>query len=198
MGQSGNDRRRRQAGITIVELVVSLGVIAVALFAIMSMILHTMGMKENQRELTIAKQAATRRIEEIKAIPWEELVFCLQYLIQYPPSGTTFPAAYSAYPLYAFHVDGLVRPQAISKIYTSSRPYTTTYMIPQHPGLAAHGVTPLNTWFRNYANVGQGNVIIHGVYPDMIEPTLLDIEITIEWVGTKGPTKYSIRSMYSK
>lgn len=60
-------RGRRQAGVSLVELMIALGIIAIALMAIISSLVHTMRSKEYQRELTHAKQAATSKLEEIRA-----------------------------------------------------------------------------------------------------------------------------------
>lgn len=59
--------RRGESGLTLVELMIALAVIAIALFALISMITHTAIDKESQRELGVAKQAAASKLEEIKA-----------------------------------------------------------------------------------------------------------------------------------
>jgi Tfp pilus assembly protein PilV len=61
--------RRKQSGISLLELVIALAVIAIAMFGILSMILHNMATKETMRELQIAKEAVTTKMEEIKSHP---------------------------------------------------------------------------------------------------------------------------------
>ncbi|HLF92658.1 MAG TPA: prepilin-type N-terminal cleavage/methylation domain-containing protein [Planctomycetota bacterium] len=86
------DRRRslRRRGFTLLEVMIALSVIAVALFAALSMILQTASSKESMREQEIAKEAASAKIEEIKA--------------------RTFAQIYSTYNGAAFTVDGLNAP----------------------------------------------------------------------------------------
>jgi hypothetical protein len=54
-------------------MMISLGVIAIALFAVFTFILHTLQAKEAMRELELAKQAVTSKMEEIKAQSWENI-----------------------------------------------------------------------------------------------------------------------------
>lgn len=58
----------RRGGFTLLELVIAMGVIAIAIIGLVSMLTHTMRNKENQRYLDIAKQAATEQLERIKAV----------------------------------------------------------------------------------------------------------------------------------
>jgi len=197
MSQSGFSRPSRQAGFSIVELIVSLGVIAVALFAIMSMIIRTVNTKEAQRELTTAKQAVTRKLEEFKTKPWEDMVAALQYLVVYP---TTYNS--SQYSFMPFYVDGLSHPQTqtiYSIPYAPTGSYTYSYTTLYHPGITALGSTVRQQYILTYKNLrGKGTVTVHGVYPDMTAPTLIDLEVTVEWVGALGPSRYSVRSLYSQ
>lgn len=68
--QGVGPRRNAQAGLSLVELMVALAVIAIALFAMMSMIVHTQREKELQRELAIAKQVVVQRLEKIRVQDW--------------------------------------------------------------------------------------------------------------------------------
>ncbi len=58
---------RGRRGLSLVELMFALGIIAVALMGIMSMILTSSQNKERMRELMVAKEAAALKIEEIKS-----------------------------------------------------------------------------------------------------------------------------------
>lgn len=58
---------RGQRGLSLVELMFALGIIAVALMGIMSMIITSATNKERMRELMVAKEAAALKIEEIKS-----------------------------------------------------------------------------------------------------------------------------------
>ena len=83
-------RKLRRGGFTLLEVMIALAVIAVALFAALSMILQTASAKESMREQEIAKEAASAKLEEIKA--------------------RTFAQIYSTYNGAAFTVAGLNAP----------------------------------------------------------------------------------------
>ncbi len=53
-------------GVSLVELMIALAVIAIALLGIVGVFLNTLSVKEANREQQIAKTAATRRLEEIR------------------------------------------------------------------------------------------------------------------------------------
>jgi len=59
--------RSRARGFTLVEVMFALAIIAIAIFAIMSMIVTSMATKESTRELQVAKEAVGGKIEELKA-----------------------------------------------------------------------------------------------------------------------------------
>jgi prepilin-type N-terminal cleavage/methylation domain-containing protein len=64
---------RSRRGLTLMELMVALGVVAVALFGAVSMILQTVRTKEYSRELDLAKHAAATKLEEIRVRPWTDV-----------------------------------------------------------------------------------------------------------------------------
>ena len=59
--------RRRQAGVSILEVIIALAVIAIALLQAVSLVTHTATMKEVTKEQMIAKESCTAKLEEIKA-----------------------------------------------------------------------------------------------------------------------------------
>lgn len=134
---------RRRRGLTLMELMIALGVIAIALFGAVSMILHTVRAKEYSRELDVAKHAAATKLEEIRVRPWNE--------VSNPNSALYQP----------FTVEGLHPP-------TSNG--------------GRHGRARIR-------NLGPGGVPTNA--------NLVDVEVTIEWIGVRGPSRYSMRSMYS-
>lgn len=99
MGDHMRDRSERRAkaraGMTLIELMVALGVISIALFGILSMILYIVRTKEAQRELATAKQAAAARMEQIKAVtypvgaPLPYSQYVVQQVTGVPPVGTS-------------------------------------------------------------------------------------------------------------
>src|SRR5688572_2525050 len=90
--------RSRDGGFTMVEVMIGMAVIVFALFAILSTTLHTNTTKEAHREVEIAKEAATRKVEEIRGLPWGSFTDPV-----IPSVVNTYAAGlYPAYP-----VDGL-------------------------------------------------------------------------------------------
>jgi len=65
--------KARNAGLTMVELMIALGIMAIALFALFTFILHTMTAKEAMRDLELARQSVTGKMEEIKAQAWNNI-----------------------------------------------------------------------------------------------------------------------------
>ena len=80
--------RRNQSGLSLIELVIAMSVIAIAMFGILSMIVHSMQTKETLRELQIAKEAVSTKMEEIKSHP-------MQLPPTFLPLGTTADMAYT-------------------------------------------------------------------------------------------------------
>jgi len=164
---------QRQAGFSLLELTIAMAIIAFALFAILSMTLHTASEKEAMRELQTAKEAANRKVEEIRGLAWGSL------------SSPVFPSVVNTYASGTagpFLVDGL------------------TWDVPV-------SYDPLNTTTFNPQKKGMGKIIIHGVqhsggtFPPtaMTDPVyLVDYEITVEWRGVRGRSKYSARMMVAK
>lgn len=97
LGQNTHMKKpNRRRGFSLIELMVALGVIAVSLFSIITMITHTATEKESQRQLAIAKEAVEKKIDELKGQAWTNL-----------QSGST---AYNA-----FTVEGLAYPLTADK-----------------------------------------------------------------------------------
>src|SRR5262245_66667354 len=80
-------QRYRSGGFSLIEILIATVIIAIALFGILSMSLHTSTTKENMRELEIAKEAASRKIEEIRGLPWGAV----------DPSKTVIPSVVFTY-----------------------------------------------------------------------------------------------------
>ena len=58
--------RSRRAGVSLLELMIALSVIAIALLGIVGVLLQTLSVKEANREQQSAKTAATRRLEIVR------------------------------------------------------------------------------------------------------------------------------------
>ncbi len=84
---------RPDRGLTLVELMFALAIIAIALFAILSVIVQTMTMREAAREQELAKEWVQQKIEEVKSRPFSDLNG-----VAYKPAGggTKFTATFAA------------------------------------------------------------------------------------------------------
>jgi prepilin-type N-terminal cleavage/methylation domain-containing protein len=69
--------------VTLLEVMIALVIIAIALFAVMSMVLETVATKESLRELEKAKEAVAGKIEEMKSNPFSQVTTTY-------PSGSSF------------------------------------------------------------------------------------------------------------
>lgn len=58
--------KNKQRGVSLVELMIALAVIAIALLGMVGVVLHTISIKEANREQQLAKTAATRQLETVK------------------------------------------------------------------------------------------------------------------------------------
>jgi prepilin-type N-terminal cleavage/methylation domain-containing protein len=66
--------RSRAGGFSLVEIMIAMTIIVIALFGVLSMTIHTSTTKESLREMEVAKQAASRKIDEIRGLPWDNAV----------------------------------------------------------------------------------------------------------------------------
>jgi len=168
-------RKSRARGFSLLEILIATIVIAIALFGVLSMSLHTSRTKESLREYEVAREAASRKIEEIRGLPWGKVAtagvsnppdpnqptVCFNYA-----AGTGLPRNVKA-PYSPFSVDGLSNPNTTDK-------------------------------------KGEGTVIIHGTNPNsagvaLVDPVfLIDYEVLIVWKGIGGWSRYSARNMLAK
>lgn len=65
--------RRRSRGLTLVELMIAMTIIAIALFGILSMIVQMSAIRDAARESELAKEWVQRKIEEVKSRPFSDL-----------------------------------------------------------------------------------------------------------------------------
>jgi prepilin-type N-terminal cleavage/methylation domain-containing protein len=63
----------RRGGFSLVELMIAMSVIAFSIFGVMSMVLHTSATREATRELELAREAASSKIDEIKSMSFADL-----------------------------------------------------------------------------------------------------------------------------
>ena len=65
-------KRARSAGVTMVELMIALIIMAIAMLGVVSVMLHTIRGKEITREYDIAKEAAATKLERMRALTWDD------------------------------------------------------------------------------------------------------------------------------
>ena len=122
--------RRRRSGFSLLELIIAMAVIAIAMFGVLSMILHTMQTKETMRELQIAKEAAATKIEEIKSHPMQ-LPPALLPVGTTPDGNSVYNTYFRTDPVgnpYTFTVDGLSTARGAVRI-DASNPYLYEIMV---------------------------------------------------------------------
>jgi prepilin-type N-terminal cleavage/methylation domain-containing protein len=96
-----NRMRTRDGGFSLVEVMIGIAIIVLGLFAVLSTTIHTNTTKESQREMEIAKEAAMRKIEEIRGLAWGSFA----NPVLPPDSSVVNTYAGGLYP--AFPIDGL-------------------------------------------------------------------------------------------
>jgi prepilin-type N-terminal cleavage/methylation domain-containing protein len=163
--------RRRDSGFSMIEIMIAMGVIAVALFAVLSMTMHTNTTREDIREMEVAKEAAFRKIDELRSLPWG--------LTTSPPTPPTVVKNYVTAVRTPEIVQGLQY-----NVSTAVDPWNTLVNNPNKLGkltVVIHGVH----------HSGAGVVVVDPV-------RLVDIEVLVQWTGVKGQSHYSTRIMLTK
>lgn len=163
---------RQERGLSLVELMIALSIIAVALFAIMTMFSYAMTGREKQREQAIAKQEAQAKLEELKA---QSFTNFQTYLTTQYGTGTTTPPPPSSAAINA------------NIIYWT---FPTSRLAYRPPGAANWTPTAppgLPT------TQGRGTIRL-----DRSNPDLFEVIVTVEWRGADRNGKYSMRTVYSR
>ena len=96
-------RRRGNSGFSLVELMVAILIIAISLFAILSMVVHTMSIRQSTREAEMAKEWVTGKIEEVRSRTFTTLQ------TTYPSTGAN-----------AVAFGGATAPTPITNCYTAA------------------------------------------------------------------------------
>jgi Tfp pilus assembly protein PilV len=65
--------KRKAAGVTLVELMIALAIMATAIIGVVAVIIQTIKAKEKVREVDIAKQAIATKMEELRVMDWADL-----------------------------------------------------------------------------------------------------------------------------
>jgi hypothetical protein len=158
-------------------MMLAIGVIAVALCAVLSMTIHSNTTREHLRENEIAKEAAFRKLDEIRALPW---------------GNVGLPVTASVCDLY-------VATAALPQLVPGLR-YELS------PSIAAPGGDPWNTTLNNPNRQGKLQVLLRGVNhgsslttsPFLDPINLIDVEVLVQWTGVNGRSHYSTRAMLTR
>lgn len=171
-------RRKYRGGLSLIELMMALSVIAVALMAILSMIIHTTSDKESQRELAFAKDAASWVLENVKSQGFNQPATFLSDVSGYltatygnPASVPPPPTADAANPLLSYYtlpVKGLIYTNRDGTFWTPSAPPATA------------------------VNAGRATIRL-----DQTNSNLLSISVLVEWKGIRGSRSYTLKNLYS-
>lgn len=143
--------RRTESGLSLLELIIALSIIAIAMFGILSMILHSMQTRETMRELQIAKEAVSTKIEEIKSHP-----------MQLPTAS----------------------PADLNSVYNF-------YTNPANATFTVSGLTDSRLTTPDKTALGTVKV-------DATNPYLYEVMVTVRWVGRKGATELTRRSLIAQ
>jgi prepilin-type N-terminal cleavage/methylation domain-containing protein len=175
-------KARADRGFSLLEIMIAVVVIAIALMGILSATIHTSTTKESLREMEVAKQAASRKIDELRGLPWGAFSTPVApsivntYVNNYIVAGSPgFPFTPTITTMAPFPVEGLSYSKSIA-------------------------ADPWNTPANNPMKLGKGTIILHGVNPvPIVDPVLLvDFEVQIEWTGVHGAGKYTARMILSR
>lgn len=172
--------RRRDRGISMVEIMIALVVIAVALLALVSLMTSAGSIQDDSRERTLAYNAARQKIEEMRNLTELATIY------------TTYNSAQTA---NRFRVDDIPVGRG------PMRPSTTTPTLPQIPAqgqiffpeetpgagikedLTTNGI--LKKQFSLPKDLNQSGAIDAGVIP-AANLTLLPVMVRIEWRTAGG------------
>lgn len=67
-------KKKKNQGISLLELMIAMAVIAIALLQLVNVIIHTINTKQSTEELAKAKEAASSMIEQIRATTYDSIV----------------------------------------------------------------------------------------------------------------------------
>lgn len=175
--------RRAQSGMTLIEIMIALAVVAIALLAVMSAVSASITLQETNREKTLAYSAARDLLEQMRDETFADLYGRYNNSGNDDPTGVSSPGA--AFAVEGLHGDGN---QSVGQILFPDDG--------QGGGLvettsdAAIGMTQgkdLN---------GDGSISSTPLGPR--DYAILPVRIRISWTGVRGRTELEVRSFISE
>ena len=152
--------RSRDGGLSLVELIIAMAILAVAIMALVSSITSSSQIQQSTREKTLAYNAAREQIEKMRVYAVQEIYSRYNSVTtddnNYPSGGV------SGHPGNTFHVPRLAAPSTIPGVFTlptawsvnrTDRAWTDTK--------ETNGITPISTdTFGNLlGNDGVGTIV---------------------------------------
>lgn len=183
----GKRHRAGRRGLTLVELMLAMAILAVAILALMMVIFSAASLQHNSREKTLAYNAARKKIEEMRDSP-----FSLIYA-RYNASTVDNPAGLSS-PGDTFDVAPLPRVTAgtpVGKIeYPESGGILREDIHRVNPGLAAGlGMPSGKDLNRDGALDSASRNADHKVLP---------VRITVRWKSGRTPTQIEVSTFITE
>lgn len=196
-------KKRRSRGMTLVEVVIALAILAMAFFGMVSVITYTSRMNASTRERMIAMRAAERKIEQMLACTNFDDIFNT-FSAQTEGNGweTIYDIDSAGQPHEAFKA---VDPDVAQRTTATGYVYPRLPLMPEDYNKRAHLFVrfPLNAGGTGLSEVGAGtfmemadaNLDLNksGVAGDssnlvVADCSLLPVSVEVYWRGIVGPT----------
>lgn len=177
-----------ETGFTLLEILISLGILAVALLGLMSAIMASSNAQEAAREQALAVNAARSILDQMRASGDFVEIFRRYNTSSSDDAGLTGPV-----PGAAFDVDGLV------PVGTDSDQRVGRIVLPQDEFTPE--ILQEDSDFTVFGVTGGMDLNGNGSVADAIDPglgeeyTLLPVRIIVEWNGIKGFTSTEIHTI---
>jgi type II secretory pathway pseudopilin PulG len=182
MEKTRNPRPSRRAGMTLMEIVIAMGVLAIALLGLVAGIMTAQRTNEASRELTIAMNAAREKEEEMRSRTFAEI-----YAL-YNSNPADDPGGPGTAPGSTFAVQGLVP--------VAGATACGQIVFPEGPGgFLAEAVVDAKLGMPRDLN-GDGDIDADDRSSDY---GMLPMRIAIRWRGIYGPGEFEINTiLYEK
>lgn len=179
-------KRHSRAGLALVEVLFALGILALAMMGLVSVILHTSRHNSVMRENLVAMRAAERQIEVMQNMTFADI---FGFYTQITPTNNT-----------VFDVPGLVPPTPGGKVGSVKFPTNAGGNLLQESATGA--LMGVGSAVPNMDLNG------NGASSDTVDPSdktatnpanaydLLPVLIELDWQGVQGPRKLQYRHVF--
>lgn len=177
-------RSNAQRGLSLMELMAAMTVIAITIFGVISMMTQTMTTRQSMREMEIAKEWTLKRIEDVKSQKFNSLKGATIYPVNFT-SGTT---------------QQFVGVFGVNSQHLGTNPAGVPNTTEVGPPMALYNPVPTNAplVLPDGSTLPLGTFLPYGTLTiDYTNPNLYEIVCTLTWKGVKGTGNYSMRSLMS-